>query len=97
MQEDNPRHRALSDRLDDELTGNRFYDRAIRPIIHGSYHAARFFGYQAQQSNDPEEWARSKDQFSKIGSGQAQTHYLSALRLRQLQRKWREFFGVFSK
>lgn len=66
-QADNPEHRKLSNCLDKKFGGKRFYDKAVRPLIHGTYHAARYFGYEAKKSFDPEEKARAKELFNKFG------------------------------
>ena len=66
LDKDNPDHRNFSDRLDAlprSPMDAAIYNRFQRPIIHGVYHAARFVS-----SGNPEEWARSKDQFSKVFS-----------------------------
>ena len=44
-------------------SGDRRYDKAVRPVVHGTYHTAR-----AISSGNGEEWARAKDQYSKVCS-----------------------------
>lgn len=75
LDKDNSGHRAMSNNLDTKFSGQGWYDKAARPVIHGTYHAGRFVG-----SGNPEEWARAKDQFCCVGSGQSQTEYLKAHR-----------------
>ena len=38
------------------------YDKYVRPVVHGVYHAARGI-----KSGNRAEWDRAKDQFSKVG------------------------------
>lgn len=76
LDKDNQSHRGMSNNLDAKYCGKPFYDKVARPVIHGTYHAGR---YVANGLN-PEELARSKDQFSKFGTGQSQTDYLKAHR-----------------
>ena len=65
LDKDNASHRSLSDKLDAvprtpmEQAG---YETLTRPIIHGVYHAGRYL----TGGGNPEEWARAKDQFSKV-------------------------------
>ena len=61
LDKDNPGHRATSDKWDAKYGGGPIYDRVTRPIVHGTYHAGRYL-----RSGNAEEWARSKDQFSKV-------------------------------
>lgn len=75
LDKDNPSHRGFSDNLDNKYSGQSWYDKAARPIIHGTYHAGRYLN-----SSNPEEWARAKDQFCSVGTGQTQTEYLKAHR-----------------
>lgn len=75
LDKDNASHRGLSNDLDKKYCGQGWYDKAVRPVIHGTYHTGRFVN-----SGNAEEWARAKDQYSKIGSGQTQTEYLKAHR-----------------
>lgn len=75
IDKDNPKHRGVSNNLDSKYGGKAWYDCAARPIIHGTYHAGRYIN-----SGNEEEWARAKDQFSKVGTGQTQTEYLKAHR-----------------
>ncbi|XP_055321019.1 uncharacterized protein LOC129577636 [Sitodiplosis mosellana] len=82
LDKDNAGHRDFSNRLDAKFTGNSFYDKAARPIIHGAYHAGRYV-----RSSNPEEMARAKDQFSKFGTGQSQTEYLAVYREQQKQQE----------
>lgn len=72
---DNKSHRGFSNSLDRRFGNNRLYNNFARPVVHGAYHAGRFVN-----SRNPEEWARSKDQFSKFGTGQQQSDYLRAHR-----------------
>lgn len=76
---DNESDRGLSDKLDGMFEGNPGYERFDRPLIHGTYHAARYL-FNGQ---NPEEWARAKDQYSKFGTGQQRTEYLEAYRNNQ--------------
>ena len=65
LDKDNASHRSLSDKLDAMPRGplnQAMYERFDRPIIHGVYHAGRF----VTGGGNPEEWARAKDQFSKV-------------------------------
>ena len=71
LEKDNKAHRSFSNKLDRKFCGQGWYDKAARPIIHGVYHTGR-----AIRANNDAEWARAKDQFSKIGTGQSQTDYL---------------------
>lgn len=73
---DNKSHRGFSDRLDQRFNGNRAYENFARPVIHGAYHGGRY----VFNGRNPEELARSKDQFSKFGTGQQRTDYLQAHR-----------------
>ena len=75
LDKDNPQHRGWSNKLDNKFGGGPIYEKAVRPVIHGGYHAGRYVS-----SRNPEEWARSKDQFSKVGTGQQRTDYLKAHR-----------------
>lgn len=71
LEKDNPSHRDWSTKLDNKFSGGAVYDKAVRPIIHGTYHTGRYIG-----SGNSAEWARAKDQFSKVGTGQQRTEYL---------------------
>ena len=65
LDKDNKSHRAFSDKLDAiprTPKEQEVYKRFDRPIIHGVYHAGRF----VTGGGNPEEWARAKDQFSKV-------------------------------
>ena len=62
LDKDNPGHRNFSDKLDAANKDSEVYNKVTRPIIHGAYH----FGRYAFNGGNPEEWARSKDQFSKV-------------------------------
>lgn len=73
---DNQTHRGWSDSLDQKFGDNKAYTHVARPVVHGTYHVGRFVTGGGNQ----EEWARAKDQYSKIGSGQQQTEYLKAHR-----------------
>lgn len=75
LEKDNPSLRDMSNKLDAAHCGKAWYDKAVRPIIHGTYHAARALG-----SSNAEEWARAKDQYGTFGTGQSQTEYLKAYR-----------------
>lgn len=72
---DNPSHRGFSDKLDNKFSDSTVYNNFARPVIHGTYHTGRFLN-----SGNTEEWARAKDQFSKVGTGQQQTEYLEIYR-----------------
>lgn len=76
LDKDNPSHRDSSDKFDAKFSGNAAYDKVVRPIVHGAYHAGRY----ATGGRNPEEKARAMDQFSKVGTGQTQTEYLKAHR-----------------
>ena len=67
--------RGFSDRLDNSFGGGPIYEKAVRPVIHGVYHAGR-----GLESGNAAEIARAKDQFSKIGTGEQRTEYLKAHR-----------------
>ena len=71
LDKDNAEHRQMSNNYDDKYGGQALYNKAVRPIVHGTYHAGRFIN-----SGNSEEWARAKDQYSNIGTGQTQTEYL---------------------
>ncbi|KAL5254365.1 hypothetical protein ACHWQZ_G013973 [Mnemiopsis leidyi] len=71
LEKDNPSHRSLSDKLDKKHGGKPLYEKFVRPVVHGVYHAARGI-----KSGNGAEWDRAKDQFSKVGSGQQRTDYL---------------------
>lgn len=75
MDKDNSNHRDMSNNLDKKYCGQSWYDKAARPIIHGTYHTGRYLN-----SGNAEELARAKDQFSCVGTGQTQTEYLKAHR-----------------
>lgn len=75
LDKDNASHRNFSNNLDAAHGGKAWYDLAARPVIHGTYHAGRFCN-----SGNAEEWARAKDQFSAVGSGQTQAEYLKVHR-----------------
>lgn len=78
LDKDNPSHRNLSEKLDDKFSGNALYDKGVRPLVHGGYHAGRYLN-----SGNPEEWARTKDQLSKVGTGEQRTDYLNEHRALQ--------------
>ena len=59
---ENKDHRKESDELDEKYSGEPWYDKGGRPVIHGVYHTGKFLN-----SGNKEEWARAKDQFSKVG------------------------------
>lgn len=65
----------MSDKLDQKFKNNPLYEKFARPAIHGAYHAGRYV-----KRGNPEEWARAKDQLSKVGTGQQRTDYLNAHR-----------------
>lgn len=73
LEKDNPKHRNFSNNLDAKFSGKALYDKAVRPIMHGVYHAGR-----SATSLNSAEWARAKDQFCTVGTGQSQTDYLKA-------------------
>merc|ERR1711915_900938 len=56
------------------------WNKVVRPVVHGTYHTAR-----SLRSSNPEEWARAKDQFSKVGTGQTRTEYLAQHRAQAKQ------------
>ena len=62
LDKDNQSHRQTSDNWDARFGGSSWYTHAARPVIHGVYHAGRF----VTGGGNPEEWARAKDQFSKV-------------------------------
>ena len=65
LDKDNASHRSFSDKLDAMSRSpidQAIYEGVQRPIIHGVYHAGRF----VTGGGNPEEWARAKDQFSKV-------------------------------
>jgi len=72
LEKDNPKHRDTSNKMDVKYKDSAVWNKVARPVVHGTYHAARFVN-----SGNSEEWARAKDQFSKVGSGQTQTDYLA--------------------
>lgn len=72
---DNKAHRSISDKLDKKFEDSKAWNNFARPVVHGAYHAGRYVG-----SGNPAELARSKDQFSKFGTGQQRTDYLQAHR-----------------
>lgn len=76
LDKDNSSHRGFSNNLDAKYGGNPLYDKVARPVIHGTYHAGRYVG----NGLNPEELARSKDQFCTFGTGQSQSDYLKAHR-----------------
>ena len=73
LDKDNQSHRNASNNLDAAFAYDnpnsawrwtgvpQVYSGVARPIIHGVYHASR-----GASSGNPEEWARAKDQFSKV-------------------------------
>ncbi len=71
LEKDNPSHRSFSNKLDSKFGGGPIYERVTRPLIHGTYHAAR-----AIDSGNAAEWARAKDQYSALGKGQPRPEYL---------------------
>ena len=73
LDKDNKAHRNISDKMDATCGGGTIYEKAARPLVHGAYHAAR----GAYSGNDAE-FARAKDQFSKVGTGEQRTEYLKA-------------------
>lgn len=99
LEKDNPSHRAISIKLDDSLSGKGWYDKAVRPIVHGTYHACRALPKidiekhgedllpTVTINNNKEEWARAKDQYSKVGTGQSQTEYLKIYRDNKVEPK----------
>lgn len=70
---DHPDHRNFSNYLDEKLEGRPLYEKGARPLIHGTYHAGRSILYQNEA-----EWARAKDQYSAVFTGQPRTEYLKA-------------------
>lgn len=80
---DNKSHRAIDKVLDEKFSGGPIYDCVTRPIIHSTYHAGRF----VFNGGNPEEWARAKDQLSKLGTGQTQTEYLETHRQEMKQKE----------
>lgn len=58
LKPDNPSHRGFSNDLDNKYTGQDWYDKAARPIVHGVYHAVRAFPNE-------EEVARSNSYYEK--------------------------------
>ena len=62
LDKDNPNHRKTSEDLDARFGDSAVYTKAVRPVVHGVYHAGRY----VFNGRNPEEWARSKDQFSKV-------------------------------
>lgn len=82
LDKDNPSHRNLSNQLDAKCGDSGVYNKIVRPVVHGTYHAARFVN-----SGNPEELARAKDQISKFGTGQQHTDYLKAHRSDQNAKK----------
>ena len=73
LEKDNAKHRSMSNNMDNKHSGKGWYDKGVRPVIHGAYHAGR-----CVTSGNQAECARAKDQFSKVGSGQQRTDYLKA-------------------
>merc|ERR1712112_626796 len=71
LEKDNPGHRNVSNNLDNKYKDSAVWNKVVRPVVHGTYHTGR-----AVTSGNTEEWARAKDQFSKVGTGQTQTEYL---------------------
>lgn len=61
--------------MDAKYGENFLYENVVRPIIHGTYHGARYLCYEAQQSFDLEELAWAKHQLSANGRGQLRTYY----------------------
>ena len=67
LDKENKSHRDKSNKLD-AFFSNRtsveqeVWKRFARPPIHGVYHAGKY----ATGGGNPEEWARAKDQFSKV-------------------------------
>ena len=66
LDEDNQSHQQTSNNWDNNCSLKSLDDKAAQPIVHGSYHAGRYVN-----SGNSEEWARAKNQFSKVGSGQS--------------------------
>ena len=65
LDKDNASHRSFSNKLDAMPRTPRqqeAWEKFDRPIIHGVYHAGRYL----TGGGNPEEWARAKDQFSKV-------------------------------
>ena len=66
LDKENKSHRDKSNKLD-AFFSNRtsveqeVWKRFARPPIHGVYHAKNYV-----KGGNPEEWARAKDQFSKV-------------------------------
>lgn len=90
LDKDNRTHRNFSDKLDDKFCGGAKFDKVVRPVLHSTYHAARFVNGGC---GNPEEWARAKDQLSKLGTGQKRTEYLEqhrALQKKQAEEKQAE-------
>ena len=93
LQPDNPSHRSFSNKMDEICGDSPAYDKYVRPVVHGAYHAARYVDsidvdFQLKPLSvdinvNSEEWARSKDQLSKFGTGQAKTDYLKEVRDQQ--------------
>lgn len=73
LEEDNHDHSEVYNNLDTNYSGQSWYDKAVRPIIHGTYHAGRYV-----KSGNPEKLFRSMDQFACFGSEQSQTEYYKA-------------------
>lgn len=78
LEQDIPGLRRMSNYCDVKCGANKLYTHVARPVAHGMYHAGK-----ALFRLNSEEWARSKDQFSKFGTGQTQTEYLEAYRVQQ--------------
>ena len=73
LEKDNAAHRGISNNLDAKYGGGTMYEKLVRPVMHGVYHTARGIG-----SGNTQEFARAKDQFSKVGTGQQRSDYLKA-------------------
>jgi hypothetical protein len=73
LDKDNKGHRDISNKMDATFGGGVIYEKVVRPVVHGTYHAAR-----GLSSGNGAEFARAKDQFSKVGTGEQRTEYLKA-------------------
>ena len=90
LEKDNTGHRNFSNKLDNFMGNCPFHNNYERPIVHGAYHAGRGALSTKVSWNkgsiiptpniswNKAEFARSKDQFSKVGTGQQKTDYLKA-------------------
>ena len=89
LDKDNPGHRNFSDKMDAANKNRTVYNKIERPIIHGVYHAGRY----AFNGRNPEEWARAKDQFSKV----MLIHFLTKPRAQCSDRNWSDSDRVFEE